>query len=200
MKVVALMGSKGGAGRTMLAVQLARMACAKGGRPMILDSGARPDARTWAKDAGTPSLVQRVVGPAARGEAFRYLLEVINEQGRYTHVFIDEPPRAWISTAIMLLPFRPALPDMRALLEFAPALAADAGPIAVCNAARSGTSEAREALEFLAEAGTVKFASTVICDRVLFRRTFAAGKGVADIGASSKAKSEIMALYEELGL
>lgn len=203
MKIVALMGEKGGTGRSMLAVQLAVAATAAGVKTCVLDTNPRGNIWEWAAQRHATGLGMPEVSLAQSP-----LASALDAAQRmhYGLVLIDCSAAARAADIIgsravlVLLPFRPALPDMQKMLEGASALRARAQVLAVCNGANAGTSEAKEALEFLAEAGQVKCARTVIHDRVLFRRTFAAGKGVAEMGSKSKAKDEIIALYQELVL
>jgi chromosome partitioning protein len=202
MKIIAVTGSKGGAGRTMLAVQLAVAAQAAGRKTAVLTTSMHGASLDWgAGREGGPDafhLAGHTATALARISHAGYGIAVVDMDGG----IIQHQHAAGVTGVAdtVLIPFRPALPDIRALLADAANLPDGVNVLAVCNAARAGTSEAKEALEFLAEASTLKFARTVICDRVLFRRTFAAGKGVADIGSKSKAKEEILSLYEELKL
>lgn len=207
MKIIALMGDKGGAGRSMLAVQLAVAASGNWRRVRLASTSPHGAVMNWHGRRGEGPDDFALGGPIDLSGPPHEGVETAQALG-CDWLFVDCGARAEFSGAIaqasslVLLPFRPALPDIHSLLAYNQRLPYHRIPrvLAICNAARAGTGEAREALEFLVEDSQIQCARTVIHDRVLFRRTFAAGKGVAEMRAKSRAKDEINALYQELNL
>jgi chromosome partitioning protein len=118
MRVLGLLSRKGGAGKTTLALHLAVLAQASGRRTLLVDVDPQRSAAGWwrAREADTPQLVE------TEPDKLRELLQTAREDGVDTAV-IDTRASAEADAAhvaalcdMLLVPARPAILDMRAIL------------------------------------------------------------------------------------
>jgi chromosome partitioning protein len=205
MAVIALVGNKGGAGKTTLAVNLAKT-LAKSGRTAVFDADPQGSALQWQRIAGTdsdPKVVDTAMG-----------LEDIFDRtaGRYHHVVIDCPPsvRAFQTHAalavsdIALVPVQPSPLDLWATVHIENAIgqARKTNPklqaLLVINQLEPRTRLSRLIRQALAEL-ELPAAATAIRRRAVYRTSVLEGKSVLDMGRSgAAAAAEIHNLISEV--
>lgn len=202
MRVLAIAGQKGGAGKTTLAVHMAVAAQAAGLRVGLIDADPQGSAAAWAS-ARSPEAPRLTVAPLVGAEVRRGV-EAARGDG-FDLVLVDTPPHATASTAsalpgadLILLPVRPSVLDLAALpAALALVDAAKAPAMLVLSAVPSRCSEEPEVRRALERAGR-SVAATAIHDRADFRRALAHGRAVAETAPKSQAAREIRALWREV--
>lgn len=119
MYVVAVVGQKGGIGKTTLSIHLAVAAALAGHTTLLIDLDPQASASKWSdiRQAESPVVI------SAHASRLRPVLEKAEEQG-VTFVILDTPPQleSPISDAakvadLALIPCRPALFDIHAIEE-----------------------------------------------------------------------------------
>jgi chromosome partitioning protein len=203
-KIIALVNRKGGAGKTMLACQLAGTLGARGYRTAIVDTDAQGTATRWVLSAPDDRpFPARVIGLAAGGA--RVHREVERFAPDFDVLIVDCPPSvespvpqsALMIADLALVPVIPAPADIWAaegildLIERAPhELAARIVPNMV-----QGTNLARATLEQLAKLG-VELARARLGSRTAYRQSTLLGQTVH--GMDEKASAEVDALADEV--
>ena len=127
MRTVAVVGMKGGTGKTTLALHLAVATVQQGLNVAVLDLDPQQSAAKWGDRRAAPEPVVLAVAPS------RLPLELERVVGAGADVaYLDTPPRAGSDNAaqaaarvadLVLLPCRPAILDLEAI-----AVSDDAGP------------------------------------------------------------------------
>jgi chromosome partitioning protein len=117
MKVVAVIGQKGGCGKTTTAENLAVEAATSGKSVALIDLDSQPTAATWGdrRTSENPAVV------SAQVARLRHVLDAAKKQGTALAI-LDTPPRtseASIEAAkvadLVLVPLRPLIKDMETL-------------------------------------------------------------------------------------
>lgn len=198
MQTIALSGSKPGAGKTTLAIELA--VCAQ--HALILDLHPRRSATAWAqrRESDWP-----IVHPLEWEELDDVLAEARNHGFRW--VFLDTAARALPDTlnAVIgaadrvLIPSLPGFADLGALREIAEAIPMGKRGAIVLNACMPFGGRIRDQLmrEAFAEAGRygLPVASSVITERPAFSKALAAGRAVVETEPDGKAAADVLALW-----
>jgi chromosome partitioning protein len=187
---------KGGSGKSLLSVHLLVAARASGMSSLLCDADLdQGTALAWQKVRGTTDDVRRV-RPDDLAKVVR--------QNKLDLLIVDSAPRADTDAVNMarlanfiLIPVRPALPDIAAA-DRAVAVAKAAGrPFAtVVNGAYPRTPETAEARGVLSELGEV--VPVDIYNRIAFARALGAGEAVTEFAPKSEAAREINELWSYL--
>lgn len=201
MKVLGLLARKGGAGKTTLAIHFAVMAQQSGRRVLLVDLDPQRSSAGWwrARDADTPQLVETEPGKlqgildAARADGVD--LVVLDTR---PSIEADAVQVAMLSDVIVV-PTRPAILDLRAILETLNIVKGSRKAHVVLNAcpAPRGTVEAPAATEArqALKAFGVPVAPTTITQRAAFSHALVGGLAATEAEPRGKAADEIRALW-----
>ncbi len=205
MTVIALVGNKGGAGKTTIAVNLAS-ALARNGSTAVFDSDPQGSVLQWQAIAG-PDRAPIVVDTADGLEDV-----FARSAHRYGHVIIDCPPSvhatqthvALAVSEVALVPVQPSPLDLWATvhIEHAIEAARRVNPglraLLVINQLESRTTLSRLMRDALAEL-ELPAARTAIRRRAVYRASVLEGKSVLDMGRrGAAAAAEIRSLLSEV--
>jgi len=209
---------KGGAGRTVLTVNLACHAAKQGFTALVINLDRQPPLHAWFQArlaSEIPSDRLQVIS-ASIGE-LPYLLEEAARQG-VKLVIIDTAPHSKreiieISrlSEIVLMPVRPAVWDIAGLCETLEILslsktgaygtadmAARDKALVVLNCVNSSTSEAGQALIALNGLDVKYICKTRIGERIEVRKAAAIGQGVCEFAPHGKTAAEFAGLFNEI--
>ena len=208
--IVLLGHSKGGVGKSTLAVNLAVHQASEGFDVAIVDTDRQGSAAAWSAVRDEEGITPRIPCVQVFGKIHRELEDL---KKRYGFLIVDAGGRdsAELRTAmgvadILLMPLQPSQADVWAtedivqVLEqarsFNPAIRARA----VLNRCPTHplVRETRESRSYLEAAG-IELADVVIRDRISFRRSFGEGRGVSEIRPlDDKSMLELRALWKEV--
>ena len=198
MQTIALSGSKPGAGKTTLAVELA--VCAE--HALILDLHPQRGATAWAqrRESDWP-----VVHPMEWEDLDDVLAEARYHGFRW--VFLDTAARASpeaLNAVIgaadrVLIPSRPGFADLGALRGIAESIPLDKQGAIVLNASMPFGGRIRDQLmrEAFAEAGRygLPVAPSVITERPAFSKALGMGRAVVETEPDGKAAADVLGLW-----
>ena len=208
MRVIALAGQKGGAGKSTVAISLAAECLGRGWRVLLVDADPQGSARTWgavASEAGHPA--PTVVAMGANLHQPGQLPALAKG---YDLVIIDCPPRhteaqraALMVADLALVPSGPSATDVWALAESvelvktAQRVRPQLKAAAVVTRKVPGTIIGREASEALKAAGLPVLRSE-LGFRVAYQESPAAGLGVTTYEPAGEAAAEFRAMTDEV--
>src|SRR4051812_20688604 len=201
MKTLGLLARKGGAGKTTLAVHLSVLAQEAGLRVLLVDLDPQRSAADWwrARTADTPLLVETTPDKLAG------VLEAAQAEG-IDLVTVDTRPSVEADAVhvaalsdVILIPSRPAILDLRAILETLNVVKGMKKAHVVLNAcpAARGVGEAsivvdaRKALK----AFGVPVAPMVVSQRAALSHALIGGLAVSEAEPDGKASKEMRALW-----
>lgn len=205
MAVIALVGNKGGAGKTTLAVNLATVLAADQ-RTAIFDADPQGSALQWQAIADGERATE-VLDAAQDLEAL-----FADTAGRYGHVVIDCPPSvhapqthtALSLSDVALVPVQPSPLDLWATVHIEQAIEKAhrvnprLRPILVINQLEPRTRLSRLMRQALAELA-MPAADTAIHRRAVYRASVLEGKSVLDMGRrGAAAAAEIRNVISEV--
>jgi len=199
MAVIAVAQQKGGAGKTMLAAQLA-VAFGATRRVALLDIDPQGSLSAWARlragnsKAGAALTIETVSG-------WRLAAALERLRGGHDIVLIDTPPvldsdarRAIRGADLVLVPLNPAPPDLWAAEGTLKLAAEERRQVAlVFNRAAAG-SKLRRRLEAEIAARGLVLLDEVLGNRAAYANAFADGLGVVETAPGSLAGVEMAAL------
>jgi chromosome partitioning protein len=193
--VIALVGNKGGAGKTTLAVNLAA-ALGRSDATAIIDADPQGSALQWSVIGETPTPDVFGCTDSLEGQAAA-LAE------RYRHVVIDCPPSvhapqthaALRSARLALVPVQPSPMDLWATvhieraIEQARAVNDDLAALLVINQLEARTTLSRLIRDALGELD-LPVATTAVRRRAVYRASALEGRSVFDMGRRGAAAAE----------
>jgi chromosome partitioning protein len=202
-KVIAIAQQKGGAGKTMLAAQLA-VTLAEHARVAVLDIDPQASLTIWSKlRAAAPKAVQPLNMVAVSG--WRLANELEKLKATHDYVLIDTPPvidsdarRAIRAADLVLIPLNPAPPDLWAA-EGTLKLAVEEKrkTVLIFNRAPAA-SRLRKRLEAEIAARGLLLLEVALANRAGYANAFADGLGVTEAGPATLAAEEIRAAANAL--
>lgn len=207
--ILSVTGSKGGASKSTIAINVAAELLRRGARVLLVDADPQGTATTWAQVAG--ELQQPAPTTVAMGVTLGREDQLPRLAAKFDHVVIDGPPRLdavqramLLMATCALLPCVPSTPDVWAMsqvLELVkearahvrPDLAA--GVVLVRTLPRAAiTRSCREALRSCG----VPVLAAELGQRVAFPSALAAGRGVTTFEPGGRAAAEVVALVDEV--
>lgn len=209
--IVAVLGEKGGTGKTTLATNLAGMRAAEGWDVLLLDADRQGSASYWAeKRSDKHPQLRRVESVQKFGEGLTRTVRDLAR--RYHDIMIDagagdtrEVESALRVADRAIIPVQPAGLDVwtLGLVDDRVGEALGVNPTLVAYVVLNRASpnpkdnDADEAREAIAGCGHVRLVDTAICDRVAVKRAAPAGLTVAEYKPfDPKAAHEMQQLYE----
>lgn len=198
MKILAVIGQKGGNAKTTTALGVAVAALAAGRSVAVIDLDPQPSATNWGDRRGADSPAV-IACPAAR---LRPVIEGARAQG-VDLIIIDTPGKsadASIEAAkvadMVLLPVQPHLGDLETLRNVKDILTLAGNPRAAVVVSRARLQGRRhlEALDAVREMGFVA-CPVVMFDRAAHYDAGMVGQTATEYAPDSKAAEEMLALY-----
>jgi chromosome partitioning protein len=199
MKVVAVIGQKGGTGKTTTAQNLSIAAAEAGHTVALIDLDSQPTSANWGdrRENESPSVISSQVA------RLRNVLAAAKKQG-VTLVILDTPPRTAEGSLeaakvadLVLIPVRPLINDLETLTALREVVVFAGSPPAwvVINAAPVQGTRHIEARQ-VAETFEFKVAPVVLHQRSAFGDAPSAGLGVTEYEPDGKAAEEVKNLYK----
>lgn len=199
MKILAIIGQKGGNAKTTTALGVAVAATVAGLTVAVIDLDPQPSASNWGDRRGTADSPAVIACPAAR---LRPVLDGAKAQG-VDLVIIDTPGKsadASIEAAkvadMVLLPVQPHLGDIETLRNVKDILTLAGNPRAAVVVSRARLQGRRhlEAIDAVQAMG-FEVCPVVMFDRAAHYDAGMVGKTATEFAPGSKAAEEMIALY-----
>lgn len=205
MPVIALVGNKGGAGKTTLCINLAS-AFAERAPTVVLDADPQQSSHNWHSIADGESPFPVVSASEDLAAATQY------HAGRAHFVLIDCPPsvhspqtgEALSRADLALIPVQPSPLDLWASVQIEAEVGRaresnpDLGALLVINQLEPRTRLSQVMRDALAEL-SLPAARNAICRRMIYRKSAIQGRSVLDVGSQGAAAAEeIRQLVDEM--
>jgi chromosome partitioning protein len=184
MMILLIGGEKGGTGKTTLALNLAVLRALDNKDVLFLDTDRQGSANIWATTRAKEKLGPTITCISKFGEGLAE--EVSRLAGKFDDIIIDaggrdtvELRQAMLAAEKQLIPARPGQFDIESLAKM--------------------DSLVRDCRDVLEDLSALTLLSSVVRDRVAFRRSVVDGKGVVEMNpGDEKAVFEITKLYKEV--
>jgi chromosome partitioning protein len=194
---------KGGAGKTMLAANLATL-LARDRRVAVLDIDPQRSLTRW---HGIRTGRAKSPAPLACSDiaGWRLAAELDRLRREFDAVLIDSPPQvdtdaklAVRGADLVLVPVQPSPPDLWAAEATLKLAASEGRPARIVFNRTPNTSRLRDAM--LADIARRRFISLQVAlgNRTVYARAFAEGLGVIEAAPRSPAAAELLALLQEI--
>jgi chromosome partitioning protein len=198
-KVIAVAQQKGGAGKTMLAAQLA-VALAESAAVAVLDIDPQGSLTIFGKlRAGASKAAHPITFAATAG--WRLTTELDRLKARHDYVLIDTPPvidtdarRAIRAADLVLIPLNPSPPDLWAAEGTIKLAAEEKRKIVLVFNRAPAASRLRKRLETEILARGIVLLAAALGNRAGYANAFADGLGVTEAGPATQAADELRAL------
>jgi chromosome partitioning protein len=194
--VIAVAQQKGGAGKTMLASQLA-VALAEEASVTLVDIDPQASLTIWGKLRAAAPKASRSV-PVETISGWRLASEVERFRKASDYVFIDTPPvidsdarRAIRGADLVLVPLNPAPPDLWAAEGTLKLAAEEKRKTALLFNRAPAASRLRKRLEAEIAARGLTLLPAALANRAGYANAFADGLGVTEAGPVSVAAEEV---------
>jgi chromosome partitioning protein len=198
-KIIAVAQQKGGAGKTMLASQLA-VAFAETASVAILDIDPQASLTIWAKLRSTAAKAGQKI-TAANTAGWRLTTELEKLAAAHDIVLIDTPPvidtdnrRAIRASHLVLIPLNPSPPDLWAAEGTLKMAAEEKRNVALVFNRAPAASKLRKRLEAEIAARRIRLLETALANRAGYANAFAEGLGVTEAGPTTIAAEEVRSL------
>jgi chromosome partitioning protein len=206
--IIALVGQKGGIGKSTTAICLAAAAMQRGLRVLLVDADPQGTVRTWGDVAGEAGHVAPTV--VAMGATMHRSGQLPDMATAFDFTIIDCPPRhgdvqrsALMVTDFALLPCGPTAADAWALagtLDMVKEAQTLRDHLRACVliTRRQGRTVLGKGARAVLEASGLPVLRTTLSYRVAYQEAIAVGQGATTYGRKDPAAREIEDLYDEI--
>ena len=210
--IILVGGEKGGPGKTTVATNIAAMRTREMEDVLLVDTDRQPTSSYWCSMREDKGIKPRVASIQKYDKAVR--TEITELKKKFSDIIIDAGGRdspelrgALLVCDKAIFPLRPSQFDLwtlgrlNTLVEVALEINENLKAYVVINQSSPNPAvrEADEMKEFLSEFGNIKLMSSVICERIVFRRAALNGMAVTEYKPEDiKANEEMNALYREI--